>query len=63
MNKLVLNSLLGVAMLAVARVVCAASPDALLVQSLIDISHSQMNSALSSIDSVLKTNPNFRLAQ
>ncbi len=50
-------------MLAVAGVVCAASPDALLVQSLIDISHSQMNSALSSIDSVLKTNPNFRLAQ
>ena len=50
-------------MLAVAGVACAASPDALLVQSLIDISHSQMNSALSSIDSVLKTNPNFRLAQ
>ena len=40
----------------------AASPDELLIESLVDISNSQMNSALSNIDSLLKSNPNFRLA-
>lgn len=39
------------------------NPETLLVKSLIEIQHNRMDSALNGIESVLKINPNFRLAQ
>ena len=38
------------------------SPESLLVQSLFEIQHNQLNAALKSIETLLKDNPNFRLA-
>lgn len=38
------------------------SPESLLVQSLFEIQHNQLNAALNSIEALLKDNPNFRLA-
>jgi murein L,D-transpeptidase YafK len=62
-KKLFFQALFGAFTLSAAHAAVAGSPDALLMQSLVDISHSRMDSALSSIDSLLKSNPNFRLAQ
>lgn len=38
------------------------SPESLLVKSLFEIQHNQLNAALNSIEALLKDNPNFRLA-
>src|SRR5574340_1332543 len=40
----------------------ASGPEAILVKSLQEIAESRMDSALTGIDELLKTNPNFRLA-
>ena len=40
-----------------------AGPETALVKSLQEIAESRMDSALSGIEQLLKTNPNFRLAQ
>lgn len=39
------------------------TPEALLVKSLLDIQRANLDSALQAIDTLLKNNPNFRLAQ